>query len=52
MYSKQKFYQKPKKMFFHHFNYDMAKLFNIYCEDYNRRKSLEKLYKIKMEEAD
>ena len=37
-----------KKIFFHHFNYDMAKLFDIYCEDYNRRKSLE----IKMEEAE
>ena len=41
-----------KKIFFHYFNYDMAKLFDIYCEDYNRRKSLEKLYEIKMEEAE
>ena len=53
MYYKQKFYQKPeKKFFFHHFNHDMAKLFDIYCEDYNRRKNLEKLYKIKTKEAE
>ena len=44
---------KPEnKILFHHFNDDMAKLFDIYCEDYNRRKSLEKLYKIKMEKAE
>ena len=41
-----------KNIFFHHFNYDMAKLFDIYYEDYNSRKSLEKLYKIKMEESE
>ena len=30
----------------------MAKLFDIYCEDDNRRQSLEKFYKIKMKEAE
>ena len=41
-----------KKIFFHHFNYDMAKFLDIYCEDYNRKKIFEKLYEIKMEEAE
>ena len=41
-----KCYQKPEKIFFfYYFNYDMAKLFDFYCKDYNRRESLEKLKK-------
>ena len=44
-----KFYQKPQKMKeFQDYNENMNTLFDIFCEDQQRRTSLEKLFHIKM----
>ena len=51
--AKKPFYKKPDKQgYFDSYNQKMLGLFDIFCEDALRRKNLEKMYSIKMQDME